>query len=93
MYPTLCELADVELSDHLEGTSFMPLLDEPNREWKQAAFSQFPNPALREWAANTLSQGSRETFFGPLIEKVEDRIIAQQGDKWDHNLFENRLMG
>ena len=71
----------------------MPLLAEPNRPWKSAAFSQFPNPALREWAANPLSQGSRETFFGPLIEKVEARIIAQQGDKWDRDLFENRLMG
>ena len=93
MYPTLCELAGVELPDHLEGTSFVPLLAQPHRDWKQAAFSQFPNPALREWADNPLSQGSRETFFGPLIEKVEDRIIAQQGDKWDRDLFENRLMG
>lgn len=93
MYPTLCELAGVNLPKHLEGTSFVPLLAQPHRNWKQAAFSQFPNPALREWAANPLSQGSRETFFGPLIEKVEDRIIAQQGDKWDRDLFENRLMG
>ena len=35
----------------------------------------------------------RETYFGPLIEKVEKRIIKQQGDKWDRDLFENRLMG
>ena len=55
--------------------------------------SQFPNPALREWAANPLSPGMRETFFGPLIEEVEQRIIAQQGDKWDRDLFENHLMG
>ena len=35
----------------------------------------------------------RQTFFGPLIEKVEDRIIKQQGKGWNRDLFENHLMG
>lgn len=93
MYPTLCELAGVDLPAHLEGQSFVPVLNNPDKEWKKAVFSQFPNPALREWAANPLSQGMRETYFGPLIEEVEDRIIKQQKGKWDRDLFENRLMG
>ncbi len=93
MYPTLCELAGVPLPKHLEGHSFAPLLDKPDQAWKKAVFSQYPNPALREWAANPLSQGMRETWFGPLIKEVEDRIIAQQGDKWDRELFEEHLMG
>jgi len=93
MYPTLCELSGIPLPDHLEGQSFAPLLDDPNQSWKQAAFSQFPNPALREWAANPLSPGMRQTFFGPLIEDVEQRIIEQQGETWNRDLFENHLMG
>ena len=93
MYPTLCELAGLPLPDHLEGTSFKPLLDDPEQEWEAAAFSQFPNPALREWAANPLQPSMRETFFGPLIKEVEQRIIAQQKEKWDRELFENNLMG
>lgn len=44
MYPTLAELAGVPLPAHLEGTSFAPLLAEPGREWKTAAFSQFLRP-------------------------------------------------
>lgn len=93
MYPTLCDLVGVELPGHLEGQSFKPLLKNPKHEWKQAAFSQFPTPALREWAANPLSQGMRETYFGPLIKDAEERIKKQQGDNWDLDLFENRLMG
>jgi iduronate 2-sulfatase len=93
MYPTLCELVGVEPPSHLEGQSFVPLLSNPKQAWKPAVFSQFPSPALREWAANPLSQGMRETYFGPLIEEVEAKIISQQKEKWDRNLFENNLMG
>ncbi|MGP1990461.1 sulfatase [Zobellia laminariae] len=93
MYPTLCELADISKPNTLEGQSFAPLLSDPEQEWKTAVFSQFPTPALREWAANPLSKGMRETSFGPLIEEVEGRIKKQQGEKWDRDLFENRLMG
>lgn len=93
IFPTLCELADVPVPKHIEGHSFVPLLNAPDRKWKSAAFSQYPNPALREWAANPLSPGMRETWFGPLIKDVEQRIIDQQGDKWARDLFEKHLMG
>lgn len=93
IFPTLCELTRVPVPRHLEGHSFVPLLDRPHQSWKKAAFSQYPNPALREWAANPLSQGMRETWFGPLIEDVEQRIIDQQGNQWNRELFEEHLMG
>ena len=93
IFPTLCELAGIPSPDHLEGHSFARLMDNPKLPWKKAAFSQYPNPALREWAANPLSQGMRETWFGPLIKEVEGRIIEQQGQKWDRELFEKHLMG
>ncbi len=41
MYPTLCELAEIEPPNYLQGTSFVPLMKNPNRPWKKAAFSQF----------------------------------------------------
>ena len=93
IFPTLCELAGVPIPNHIEGHSFVPLINSPDRNWKKAAFSQYPNPALREWAANPLSRGMRETWFGPLIQGVEQRIMDQQGEKWDRELFEKHLMG
>ena len=42
IYPTLADLAGLPLPAHLEGKSFKPLLDAPQRAWKPAVFSQYP---------------------------------------------------
>jgi len=45
IYPTLCELASLPTPDHLQGRSLAPVLADPARSVKPAAFSQFP----RRW--------------------------------------------
>ncbi len=42
IYPTLAELAGIPKPGHLEGASIVPLLANPGRKWKRAAFSQYP---------------------------------------------------
>lgn len=93
IYPTLCELAGLAVAKELPGRSLKPLLDDPDQPWREIAISQFPSPALREWAANPLSPEMRETFFGPLIKDVEARIIEHHEDIWERELFEQHLMG
>ncbi|MCP4411896.1 MAG: sulfatase, partial [Gammaproteobacteria bacterium] len=42
IYPSICELAGITPGNNeLEGTSFKPLLSEPNLSWKKAAFSNY----------------------------------------------------
>ncbi len=45
IYPTLCDLAGLPISEDLEGLSVAPLLDTPDLPWKSAAFSQYPRSA------------------------------------------------
>jgi arylsulfatase A-like enzyme len=51
IYPTLCDLCGLDRPGHLEGLSLVPLLEEPEREGKEAVF-------LRYHAGNTVKTHS-----------------------------------
>jgi arylsulfatase A-like enzyme len=40
VFPSLCDLCGIEKPDQLEGISFVPLLEDPDRSWSGAAFGQ-----------------------------------------------------
>lgn len=46
IYPSLTEICGLpQPKDILEGVSFAPLIENPDRSWKSAAFSQYPRQA------------------------------------------------
>jgi len=40
IYPTLCELSDLNIPKHVEGNSMLPFLKNPTNKWKEAVFTQ-----------------------------------------------------
>jgi arylsulfatase A-like enzyme len=53
IYPSLAELCGLPKPDGAEGMSFAPLLDDPTKSWKSAAFSQYPRGKRMGYAMRT----------------------------------------
>ena len=65
LYPTLCELAGIELPNHLQGTSMVPLMHDPARPGKHAAFTrdtQGASVTTRDYVYAEYGNGERMLF-------------------------------
>ncbi len=53
IFPTLCELSNLPVPEHCQGDSFNKLLDNPNMNWKEAAYSQYHKSKYRGTSVRT----------------------------------------
>lgn len=53
LYPTLADLAGLPVDEKLEGISFAPLMDDPDKIWKKAAHTQFTRGKHRGYSIAT----------------------------------------
>jgi len=88
MYPTLVEMAGLPLPDHLQGTSFAPLLEDSGQTWKDVALSQYPRgtnmgPSMRtdryrftQWRSEGGEVIARELYDHEASDPLEVRNLA-----------------
>jgi arylsulfatase A-like enzyme len=94
IYPSLCELAGLELSSHLQGSSFVPLIKDSNQPWKVAALSYWP-ASHRDDPEKVIMGYTAQTDryrYTEWIKKSNGELLAR--DLFDHRTDpdENRSM-
>jgi len=84
MYPTVAEVCGLTPPPDLEGTSIRPLLDEPARAWKKAAFTMQGRDKDRTEAAKVIE------FTGSTIRTERYRYTEWDGGKQGYELYDEQ---
>jgi len=88
IYPTLCELAGLELPGHLEGRSFVPLLENPGMEWKDFVICKW-KPGLtiktRQYAYTEWSESDSAIYARMLYDHSNDEEENINISEWEAN--------
>ncbi len=82
LYPTLVELCGLAGPEGLEGTSFVPLLDDPARPWKKAAFSTMGRGKERAESVKNIE------FMGESVRTERWRYTEWDGGKQGAELYD-----
>jgi iduronate 2-sulfatase len=80
LYPSLCELAGLSLPDHVSGTSFVPVLKDPESEPKKFAFSLYPRyaPDNREDKTIGYSVRSGRYRYNEWVHIPTDEVVGRE---------------
>ncbi len=97
LFPTLTDLCGIPTPSNLEGTSFGPLLDDPNRPWKKGAFTtvtigKFTGlvPGRIQGTGNSVrTERYRFNEWHPLKDDKPDENIELYDHEKDPNEFNN----
>ena len=88
IYPTLIDACGLPLREDLEGTSMMPLLQDPQQPWKSAAFSQFPRPWTYHGEPEVMGYSMRTDQF-----RYTEWVDFRTGECLDRELYDHHSSG
>ncbi len=86
IFPTLCDLAGLDMPGHLQGSSFREVLVSKEAEWDEVAFSQYPR--------STRVNGQTVKLMGYSMRTPEYRITRwinrDTGETIDTEIYDHR---
>lgn len=92
IFPSLCELAGVPVEDYLQGLSFVPLMENPDQEWKEAVFSQFHRrPKVAHDGGRYMGYSVRTKDFHYIQWHSWDNQLKVAGDSVTAELYDHRV--
>jgi len=86
IYPTLCDLCGLDKPAHLEGTSLTPVLNEPDRKWKRAAFTYWPVQSRTQPSRVVLGHSVRTPRY-----RYTEWIHLASGEIKGRDLFDHQV--
>lgn len=92
IFPSLCELAGIPVGSYLQGTSFVPLLENPDLEWKEAVYSQFHRrPKVAHDGGRYMGYSVRTKDFHYVQWHTWDNTLNISGDYVASELYDHRI--
>jgi iduronate 2-sulfatase len=85
IYPTLCELAGLRMPFHLQGKSFVPIINNPDQLWHEAIFYKNLNGetiltkthAYTEWINSKTEQPIARMLYDHRVDPEENVNISE----------------
>ncbi len=92
LFPSLLEIAGIDVPEYLQGTSFAPLISNPELNWKKAAFSQFHRRPKVSADGNRYMGYSINTAKHHYIEWYTwDHITGDRGEYVSAELYDREM--
>jgi len=89
VYPTLLQLAGIELPEHLMGNSLVPLLDNPQAPFREIVFSECTGVNGKPGDGHRMARGHDWKYV--LSDVDEEYYFDELSDPWElSNLFESQ---
>ena len=92
IFPSLCELAGIPVEDYLQGKSFVPLMENPDQDWKEAVFSQFHRrPKVAHDGGRYMGYSVRTRDFHYIQWHTWDNKLKIPSDSVTAELYDHRV--
>jgi arylsulfatase len=83
LFPTLCDLAEIPLPDHLQGSSFLPLLNNPEASIRESALTENAYSkaiATKQWRYVANAGGRPDELYDTLYDPWETNNLIDDPD-------------